>query len=353
MATDVECLCPYCGKEYEGRPYFCNYCGKPLFTGAGKVEVSEDTVIENQQTVVKQNEADDNVKTILPVGTTSRGNKSTTSRYSQTKRLMMESDIDEQQSHEPEKKSSKWFAISLIWFFVMVIIAGIVLFFMYDKKFDERRSEKQRLATDSINADIQAKLDKIKRERDVVDSIRNSEFAQISFEDSVERAKRDAEWKEDSMLVDKNMSDYIHNLSSSNMILGKYFDYETCVCYYTDTIKPIFKLTCYDGKKEEIGDVVIDNIQGQLSGFFTTPNGKSLIVLCKDTVHDYAMAYRVNMKENTILDYPSMDEQGNRCFDISSNDDGFYMKFGKGDNKSFVNLYTSYFDKYGNFINKK
>ena len=39
--------------------------------------------------------------------------------------------------------------------------------------------------------------------------------------------------------------------------------------------------------------------------------------------------------------------------DIGKTDDGFCMKFGKGDNNSFTVKYTAYFDKYGNFITQE
>lgn len=349
--VDYNNRCPHCGREFDGKPYFCNFCGGPIFLGNHSGNVNHSPVQDNEVTKLFDN--DNTSQQDVPTKKGTKSNNST-SRYSSANRLMIETDdVNVEPPQKEQNKSSKWVVVSLVWFFIILIAAGVTLFFMYDKKFDERKSSMDQIKTDSINAINQAKLDKLKKEKELEDSLRKDEFLQIQKEDSIENARKREEWKQDSALVDKNMSDFIYHLSTSNKILGKYFDYDNCLCFYTDTVNPIFKLTCYDGKAEEIGDVVIDNIQGKLAGNFTTPDGKSLIVLCKDTVHDYGMAYKVNMKANTIFDYKAMDDQGNKCFDIGLNSTGFFMKFGKGNNQSFVNLYTSYFDKYGNFVNKE
>ena len=59
------------------------------------------------------------------------------------------------------------------------------------------------------------------------------------------------------------------------------------------------------------------------------------------------------MYESTLADYESMDKDGNKCYDVGTTEDGFYMKFGKQENKTFQSLYTSFFDKYGNFITQQ
>ena len=75
--------------------------------------------------------------------------------------------------------------------------------------------------------------------------------------------------------------------------------------------------------------------------------------MCKDDKHDFGLAYRVDMAENTYVEYESMDDDNNKCYDISATSDGFMMRFGKGDQKSFVNKYSAYFDRYGNFIKQE
>ncbi len=349
-------LCPWCNKEFEGEPYFCNFCGKPLFIGnssqshfptqentMANEELNEDTIalnaeslnIENDNTQPKPKEQYSNM----------------TSRYSETKIFV---DSEYQPNKLAEKKHHfPLLHTILILLFMIIIGCGISLFLMYDKRFDEQKNAKDKIVSDSIKADKQSKINQINRQNELEDSLRKSELELISKEDSIENIRRYEEWQKDSIVIDGRMSELVKQISSTNIILAKYQDYNNCVCYFVDSISPIFKLACFDGNKNEVSNILIDNIQCKLIGHFLVPDAKSFIVLCKDDIHDYGMAYKINMSDNTVQNYQAMDDNGNKCYDIGLNRLGFYMKYGKGDDKKFTNLYTVNYDKYGNFIDKE
>ena len=148
------------------------------------------------------------------------------------------------------------------------------------------------------------------------------------------------------------MKRVINDVCPENQILARLLDGENYIYYYTDLSNPIFVLYGFDGVKKETF-TIIDNIQAKLVSSFVTPDRRNLIILCKDDKHEYGLAYKYDMYESTVADYESMDKEGNKCFDIGITDDGFFMKFGKGDNNSFKVKYTAYFDKYGNFITQE
>jgi len=415
--------CPYCGRDYEGTPYFCNFCGKPLFianqipkhnlnissieeksliTCDNKVETdtqiinftsitNPDLLDENcdldinsnhiisqninsdyniniisntEEATDKSNEKslnDERIKDKLADGSmdvvdddSDKNNyKNTTSKYIQKKMMIStEEELKEQQEFDVGK-SSKRISVFLILLFLTIISIGVIYFILYDHKFNERKSIQDKHIADSIKAVEQDEKDRHNREKELADSLSKIELSQIHKEDSIENIRKHEEWVKDSVIIDKRMVKFVHSISQSNLILAKYLSYNNCVCYYTDTINPIFKLTCFDGMANEVSNILIDNIQCKLIGHFMTPDAKSFILLCKDDLHNYGMAYKINMLNNTIIDFKSMDEDGNKCFDIGKSNNGFYMKYGKADNNSFKKLYSVYYDKYGNYINKE
>jgi len=350
--------CPFCGKEYDGKPYFCNSCGKPLFIGNISNHLPSKyshSFKKNDKSSAEPIEESSEQKGIVDeLGSRNEVIKSNSNKvYSDEKIYVEDDDVDVDAHNNKSPKSSKWLHFSLIIFFLIIIGAGIILFLMYDKKFEAQQTEKMKFISDSIKNKKHALLNRGIKEQEIEDSIRNDELKQIQYEDSLERVRKHEEWRKDSVEIDAKMTQLVNQMSPSNKILAKYQDYNTCVCYYTDTINPIFKLTCFDGKANEIANVLIDNIQCKLVSSYLTPDNKSFIILCKDNIHDYGMAYKINMFDNTFQDYKSMDEDGNKCFDVGKTSDGFYMKFGRGSDRSFKNLYIINYDKYGNYLDKE
>ncbi len=408
-------ICPYCNKEFEGKPYFCNYCGKPLFVGntknvsfeptkrqsisaddnrlnpvsseelnqsniSGDSSINDDCVIhddspttscssqniyENMYDVnesysqINNNDKQKNDHfTIDEIHADEKNNKNSTinknvtSRYSSSYKMMVTNDSEERTSDKDEK-SSKWLPFFLTLIFVVLIVGGLIVFFIYDKKFNEQKTIRNTRIEDSIRNSFLEKETNLKRDKELSDSLRLLELEQVHKEDSLERIKKHEEWAKDSMVIDKRMSDLVHKISPTNKILAKYMDYNECFCYYADTLNPILKLACFDGRTNEVSNILIDNIQCKLVDHFITPDSKSFVMLCRDDAHDYGLAYKINMSSNTVEDYKSMDDMGNKCFDIGKTNRGFYMKFGRGDSIAFKNLYTINYDKYGNYINKE
>lgn len=251
-----------------------------------------------------------------------------------------------------KRKKFKWGIFLLVLFFIAVITGGVIAFLRYDREFDRKKDESFKARLDSIEKVQKSKKQKLAAQQNALDSISKTEFDEIQRSDSLNKINRIAERKADSARVDTFMTRVIKDISPSNVVLARFLDGKNYIYYYSDTLQPIFNLSCFDGVSKQTYNV-IDNIQARLVGHIVTPDYKSLIVMCKDDKHGFGLAYRVDMAENTYVEYESMDDDNNKCYDISATSDGFMMRFGKGDQKSFVNKYTAYFDRYGNFIKQE
>ncbi len=260
-----------------------------------------------------------------------------------------ETDEDEEKK---ERRFSKWLHWFLFLFFLAIIAAGVGAFLYYDNLISRKKEAQEKALQDSLFNLEKAKQQKIKQERATEDSLLNLQISALHETDSLDEVRKNEFRKLDSIRVDTFMTRVITDVCPSNQILARQLDGKNYIYYYTDLANPIFMLYGFDGVKKETF-TVIDNIQARLVGSFVTPDRRCLIILCKDDKHDFGLAYKYNMYESTLADYESMDKEGNKCYDVGTTGDGFFMKFGNGDEKSFKAVYTSYFDKYGNFITQE
>ena len=272
-----------------------------------------------------------------------------------TKKMNLVNEPEDVENEEEEKinnRRSRWRHCLLLIFFFLIIIAGIIGFLYYDNIFNKKTEAHNQAKTDSLYNIEKEKQKAIKRNKEKEDSILKSQISAIHESDSLEELRKREYRRQDSLRVDTFMTRVINNVCPNNQILARLLDGENYIYFYTDISNPIFVLYGFDGVKKETF-TIIDNIQAKLVASYVTPDRRNLIILCKDDKHEYGLAYKYNMYDSTVADYESMDKEGNKCFDIGKTDDGFCMKFGKGDNNSFTVKYTAYFDKYGNFITQE
>lgn len=261
-------------------------------------------------------------------------------------------DVEIEVEEKKHKRRLRWKHCLLFLFFLLIIAAGIIGFLYYDNIFNKKTEARNQARTDSLYNVEKEKQKTIKRNKEEEDSILKSQISAIHESDSLEELRKREYRRQDSLRVDTFMKRVINDVCPENQILARLLDGENYIYYYTDLSNPIFVLYGFDGVKKETF-TIIDNIQAKLVSSFVTPDRRNLIILCKDDKHEYGLAYKYDMYESTVADYESMDKEGNKCFDIGITDDGFFMKFGKGDNNSFKVKYTAYFDKYGNFITQE
>lgn len=262
-----------------------------------------------------------------------------------------ETDIDEEEEKK-ERRFSKWLHWSLFLFFLTIIAAGVGAFMYYDNLVSRKKEAQERAVQDSLFNLERTKQQRIKAERATEDSLLNQQISAQHESDSLDKVRQNEFRRLDSIRVDTFMTRVITDVCPSNRILARQLDGQNYIYYYTDLANPIFKLYGFDGVKKETF-TIIDDIQAQLVGSYVTPDRRNLIILCRDEKHEFGLAYKYNMYESTLADYESMDKDGNKCYDVGTTEDGFYMKFGKQDGKTFQSLYTSFFDKYGNFITQQ
>ena len=260
-------------------------------------------------------------------------------------------DADEEEEKK-ERRFSKWLHWFLFLFFLAIIAAGVGAFLYYDNLVSRKKEAEERAVRDSLFNQEKAKQEKAKAERAEEDSLLNLQISALHETDSLNKVRQNEFRRLDSIRVDTFMTRVITDVCPSNQILARQLDGQNYIYYYTDLSSPIFKLYGFDGVKKETF-TIIDDIQAQLVGSFVTPDRRNLIILCKDEKHGFGLAYKYNMYESTLADYESMDKDENKCYDVGTTSDGFFMKFGKEENKTFQSLYTSYFDKYGNFITQQ
>ena len=262
-----------------------------------------------------------------------------------------EPDFDEEEEKK-ERRFSKWLHWFLFLFFLTIIAAGVGAFMYYDNLVTRKKEAQERAVQDSLFNLEKAKQQRIKDERAAEDSILNQQISAQHESDSLDKVRQNEFRRLDSIRVDTFMTRVITDVCPSNKILARQLDGQNYIYYYTDLSSPIFKLYGFDGVKKE-AFTIIDDIQAQLVSSYVTPDRRNLIILCRDEKHEFGLAYKYNMYESTLADYESMDKDGNKCYDVGTTEDGFYMKFGKQENKTFQSLYTSFFDKYGNFITQQ
>ena len=304
---DLKIVCPKCGQKYKQGVYVCDMCGYS-FASTGE---------RKRKKVIVKNE-DDKV-----VNHQKKGNK--------------------------KRRSFNWGRLLLILFFIAVIATAAYYFIEFDKKMTVEKELYRQHRKDSINNVVFEKENKIKREKDLNDSIFNAEMDEIQSDDSVDIMNRIRERRNDSIRVDAKFTNIIIELSPTNVVLARCFDINKCLYFYADTLKPLFTLQCYDGVTGQTYKL-IDNIQGKWKGGFTTPDYRSFIILCQDDIHLFGMAFKVNMYDDTYIEYKNVDDSGNKCYEVNTDRQGFYMKFGHGNQESFTNSYILHYDHSGNFI---
>ena len=59
---------------------------------------------------------------------------------------------------------------------------------------------------------------------------------------------------------------------------------------------------------------------------------------------------RIEAEQKVLEEYKNVDDKGNKCYEVNTDNNGFYMKFGKGDENSFTSSYILHYDRNGNFI---
>ena len=333
-----------------------------------QIDETVEIVQDDDQIIVLDNADEESQQPTVPVSNAPSQKKKYSRRHvadkigkkedskSKSKVLSLVNETDDSDADEEEEKKeqrfSKWLHWFLFLFFLAIIAAGVGAFLYYDNLVSRKKEAQERVAQDSLFNLEKAKQQKIKQERAIEDSLLNLQISALHESDSLDEVRKNEFRRLDSIRVDTFMTRVITDVCPSNQILARQLDGKNYIYYYTDLANPIFMLYGFDGVKKETF-TVIDNIQARLVGSYVTPDRRCLIILCKDEKHDFGLAYKYNMYESTLADYESMDKDENKCYDVGTTDDGFYMKFGKGDSKSFQSLYTSYFDKYGNFITQK
>ena len=284
------------------------------------------------------------------------GKKEETKTKTKSKVLNLANETDEQDFDEEEEKKerrfSKWLHWFLFLFFLTIIAAGVGAFMYYDNLVSRKKEAQERAVQDSLFNLEKAKQQRIKAERAAEDSLLNQQISAQHESDSLDKVRQNEFRRLDSIRVDTFMTRVITDVCPSNKILARQLDGQNYIYYYTDLSSPIFKLCGFDGVKKETF-TIIDDIQAQLVDSYVTPDHRNLIILCRDEKHEFGLAYKYNMYDSTLADYESMDKDGNKCYDVGTTEDGFYMKFGRQENKTFQSLYTSFFDKYGNFITQQ
>ena len=305
--NEVKVVCPQCGHKYNYNVYVCDVCGH-AFANENQRKRNKVIITNEDEKVIKK----------------------------------------EKKNAKP-KRSFKWGRLILILFFIGVIATAVYYFNEFDKKMTLEKAQYRQHREDSIKNSFVEKENKIKREKDLNDSIFNAQMNEIHNSDSIDIIAKIEERKKDSIRVEGKISQIIADISPTNVILARCFDVNKCLYFYADTIKPLFTLQCYDAIKGQTYKL-IDNIQGKWVGGYTTPDYHAFVILCQDISHLFGMAFKVNMYNDTYIEYKNIDDKGNKCYEVNTDKNGFYMKFGKGDENSFTSSYILHYDKNGNFI---
>lgn len=268
----------------------------------------------------------------------------------------VETDVkdDENRNGRPIARSCLFYGT--ICFFIFLLAVGIYTFYRYDQAFETNSKEAKKNKEDSLrNRERTILSGKLAMEY-LRDSLLNAELNDVREADSLELVRKKNELletrRQDSIRVDTFMTHVIKNISKSNEILARYLDGDNYVYYYTNKSSKVYNISCFDGVSKQIYNIISD-IDGKYAGHFVSPDYRFLIIMCKNPIKKLCFAYKVEMFNNTYIEYNPYDENKNQCYDIGRTENGFYMKFGKISKTNQEHQYTCYYDRFGNYITEK
>ncbi len=243
-----------------------------------------------------------------------------------------------------------------IFSFILLLAVGFYTFYRYDRFFETHSKEARKNKEDSLqNRERTILSGKLAMEY-LRDSLLNAELNDVREADSLELVRKRNELleshRQDSIRVDTFMTHVIKDISKSNEILARYLDGKNYVYYYTNKSSRVFNISCFDGVSKQIYNIISD-IDGKYAGHIVSPDYRFLIILCKNQVKKLCFAYKVEIVNNTYIEYNPYDDKNNQCYDIGKTENGFCMKFGKISKNSQEHQYTCYYDRFGNYITEK